>query len=281
MYATDDEGWTALHYSVREGSFECVKNLLAMGTNIKLTTKNGKNCLHIAADYGHFNLCTTLISKYNFDVQLPDHGGWTALHYFAKKDSYELVKAVADAGIDINLETNNGEGCLHIAGDYGHSNLCRMLLSKHNVDFQLPDHDGGTALHYFAKTDRFELVKAVANMGININDKINHGKNCLHIAAGYGHFNLCRALISKHNVDVQLPDHDGWTALHYFAKSGSYELVKFVADIGIDINHKTDREKNCLLIATEYNHLNLCRTLISRHDVDVQLPNHGGWTSLH
>ena len=151
MQLSDNDGWTALHYFAKIGSYQLVKAVAEMGIGINVKPNNAKNCLHIAADYGHFNLCMTLISKYNADVQLLDHDGWIALHYFAKKGSYELVKAVADMGIDINLETNNGENCLHIAASYGDLNLCRMLISRDHVDVELPEEDGWTSLLYFAK----------------------------------------------------------------------------------------------------------------------------------
>ena len=193
----------------KKGSYELVKAVADMGIDINLQTNEGKNCLHIAAEYGYFNLCWTLIRKHNVDMQLPDHERLTALHYFGRKGSYELVKAVADMGTDINLETNEGKNCLHISAEEGHMNLCRMLICKHNSDVHLPDHDGWTALHYFAQIGSYELVKNVADMAIGINIKTNDGKNYLHIAAENSHFNLCWMLIRKHNFEVHLPDHDG------------------------------------------------------------------------
>ena len=150
-----------------------------------------------------------LINKHNFGARLPDFAGWTALHYFAQNGSYELVNAVADMGIDINLKTNNGKNCLHIAPDSTHFNLCRKLISKHNVDVQIPDHDGWAPLHYFAKRSSYELIKTVVDMDIDINLKTNDGKNCLYIAADNGHFGLCRSLINKHNVDIEVPGNVG------------------------------------------------------------------------
>ena len=139
-----------------------------MGTDIKLQTNDGKDCLHIAADNSHFNLCMTLINKHNFDARLTDLTGRTALHY-SENGSYELVKAFSDMGIDINLKKRNGKNCLHIAADNGHLNLCRKLISKHNVNVQITDHEGWSPLHYFAKRSSYELLKTVADMGIDIN----------------------------------------------------------------------------------------------------------------
>ena len=129
-----------------------------MGIDINLETNNGENCLHIAADHGYFNLCRTLINKHNVDVQLPDNHGWTALHYFAKNGSYELVESVADMAIHINLKTNNGENCLHIATSFGHLNLCKLFIDKCNFDVQIVASDEWTPLHFFSHEWKFCLV---------------------------------------------------------------------------------------------------------------------------
>lgn len=73
-----------------------------MGTDINIKTIDGINCLHIAADSGHLNLCKKLINKHKFDAQMANNDGFTALHYSAKSGSYDLLKYFADLGTDIN-----------------------------------------------------------------------------------------------------------------------------------------------------------------------------------
>ena len=58
--------------------------------------------------------------------------------------------------------------------------------------------------------------------------------NCPNIGAAYGYFNLSKALIDKHNFDVHVNDDIELTVLHS-AKTGSYELAKFFADIGNNV----------------------------------------------
>ena len=233
----DNDGWTALHFSAVSGRYEIVKYFTNMGIEINLTA-NGESCLHIAADYGHLNLCKTLINEYNVDVQLPDNDGWTALHFSARNRSYEVVKFFTDMGIDTNLKGTDGMNCLHIAARYGHLNLCKTLINEYNVDVQLPDNDGWNALHFSARNGSYEVVNFFTDMGTGTNLKGTDGENCLHIAARYGHLNLCKTLINKYNVDVELPDNDGWTALHFSARSGRYEIVKYFTNMGIEINLK-------------------------------------------
>ena len=277
----DNNGRTALHYSVMSGSYQLIEYLADLGTDITLESKNGKNCLHVAAEHGHLSLWEILINKHNFDVQKADNNGWTALHLSARNGIYQSIEYLVDLGTDISLETNDGRNCLHVAAEFGHLSLCETLINKHKFDVQKAYNYGCTPLHDSAKSGSYQLVKYFSNKGIDINLKINNGINCLHIAAMFGHFSLCRILLNKHNFDVHLSCNRGWTAIHYSAIKGSYQLAKYFADTGIDINLKTNDGSNCLHIAADKGHLNLCKELIYKHDFDVQLSNNDGWTALH
>ena len=69
---TDDDGWTVLHYSVRNGSYESLLLVVTRGADINLKTKKGRNWLPIAALFGHLSLCKMIIDKHNFDIQISD-----------------------------------------------------------------------------------------------------------------------------------------------------------------------------------------------------------------
>ena len=278
---TDNDGWTALHESGGKGNNKLFKFLTKKGTDIQLKTKDGKNCLHIAAENGHLNLCKTLVEEHNFDVQLADSYGWTALHRSAKKGRYELLQFLTDKGTDIQLKTKNEENCLHIAAENGHLNLCKARIEEYHFDVQETDNDGWTALHKSAGKGSYELFKFLTDKGTDIQLKTKDGQNCLHIAADYGHLNLCKTLIEEHKFDVQESDSYGITALHLSCGSGSYELVRFFANKRTDIELKAKEEQNCLHIAAYKGDLNLCKTLIEEHNFDVQKTDSEGWTALH
>ena len=111
----DKRGWTALHFSTQSGNYELVTYFADMGTGIHLKTNDGFNCLHIAAKQGHLNICTVLIEKRKFDLNMADNYGWMALHRSSKNGSYEFLTYFADRVTDIHHKTNDGENCLHIA----------------------------------------------------------------------------------------------------------------------------------------------------------------------
>ena len=138
---TNDEGWTAIHYSARNGTYELVKLFVDVGIYIHLKNNLGQNCLHIAALYGNLSLCKALINNYSFDVNLTGNHGCTALHFPAKKGSYELVTFLNDMGIDIHLKDNFGRNCLHISALHGHLSPCKAPIDKHNFDVYMANND--------------------------------------------------------------------------------------------------------------------------------------------
>ena len=281
VHMADNDGWTALHHSARNGSYDLVRFFTDLGTDIHLNTKSGKNCLHIAALNGHMPLCKALVETHKFDVHMADNGGWTALHHSARNGSYDLVRFFIDLGTDIHLETNIGENCLHIAAFNGHLPLCKALVERHKFDVHMADNDGWTALHHSARNGSYDLVRFFTDLGTDIHLNTKSGKNCLHIAALNGHLPVCKALVEKHKFDVHMADNDGCTALHYSATNRSYDLVSFFTDLGIDIHLKTKDGQNCLHFAALEGHLDLCKTLVEKHKFDVQMIDNNRVSALH
>ena len=69
--------------------------------------------------------------------------------------------------------------------------------------------------------------------------------------------------------------------LWYSALIGSYESVMLFADMGADINLKTESGFNWLHTAVSSGHLKLCKALVQKHDFDVHVKDNDGWTALH
>ena len=281
LHVTDDYGWKALHRSALSGSYDLVKFFADNGTDIYLKTREGMNCLHIAAAKAHLNLCKALMKIHNFKGDMADNYGWTALHRSALNGSYDLVKLFAENGTDIYLKTREGMNCLHFAASRAHLNLCKALMKKHNFKGDTADNYGWTALHRSAQNGNYDVVKFFADNGTDIFLKMEEGNDCLHIAALNGHLKLCEKLVAEHKFDVNMVDNLGWTALHHSARNGSYELIEFFIKMGADIHLKTNDGQNCFHIAARFEHLNLCKTLIDIHNFDVDMTNSMGWTVLH
>ena len=117
----DNNACSERYVYTRYGNYELAGFLAYLKLSINHNTNDGRNCLHIAALYGHLNHCKTLIYKHKFDVHIPDNHGWTVLHFSARNGSYDLVSYFADRGTNIHPKNKLGWNCLHIAALYGHS----------------------------------------------------------------------------------------------------------------------------------------------------------------
>ena len=107
---TDENRWTPLHRSLISGQNELHEFFLSViETDIYCKINDGRNYLHIAAEYGHLEFCKRLLVTYHFDGNMTD---------------------------------NEGQNCLHIASKNGNLKLCRTLLENYNFNIDLADNDG-------------------------------------------------------------------------------------------------------------------------------------------
>ena len=139
----------------------------------------------------------------------------------------------AEVGINSYIKSSLDQNILHIIALYVHYDHCRALLDKHN--FNTVDNNGWTALHYPARNESYELLSFFMDMRTDILVKDNLGRNCFHIAAFWGHFNLCRKPKNKHKLYVNTTNNEGWPAFNFSKINATYELFKLFTDMGTDI----------------------------------------------
>lgn len=78
--------------------------------------------------------------------------GFTALHWGAKLGRKDLVRLIADTGIDINYKTHGGQTALHLAAMHGYDDIIRMLLNDYSADVHARDYAGRKAKDFVKDT---------------------------------------------------------------------------------------------------------------------------------
>ena len=313
---TDDYGYTPLHYCSENGSSKLFQFLMEMGSDVCLKTNDSSNCLHIAAENGHLNLCETIIDNYNIGVNMIDEKGWTPLHRSLISGQCELPEFfISFIGTDIYCKTNDGRNCLHIVAEYGHLelckrllvtynfdgnatdneghnclhiaakngnlNLCKTLLENYNFNIDLVDNDGYTPLHYCSINGSCELFHYLVEMGSDTYLKLKDRSSCLHIAAVNENLSLCKKLIENYKFHVDITNDDGWTPLQLCSKNGTCGFFHSLVEMGSDVFLKTNDGANCLHIAAENGNLDLCKMLLEKYDFDIHMKDDRGATPLH
>lgn len=84
----------------------------------------------------------------------------------------------------------------------------------------------------------------------------------------------------EQGVDVNARFEHGWTALHYAAESGYYDIVDYLLKHQANINITSTRGRTALQLASDRGHDNVA-TLLLENNADPNITNAEGNTALH
>ncbi|RYH29293.1 ankyrin repeat domain-containing protein [archaeon] len=90
--AQDKYGWTPLHCAAHHGSVQCVQKLLTCNVNLRLKSKAGKTCLHLACAQNRNAIVPLLLQKDADLINLGDDMGMTPLHEAAYRGHMALYQ---------------------------------------------------------------------------------------------------------------------------------------------------------------------------------------------
>jgi hypothetical protein len=134
----------------------------------------------------------------------------------------EIVKALLNADVDVNLRDRYGETTLMIATQYGHTDAVNALLEK-GADVNLQNNTGSTALMIATQYGHTDAVNALIEKGADVNLQNKDGSTALIWAAQGAHTEIVKALLNA-GADVNLKNQDGDTALRY----GNRDIIKLL-----------------------------------------------------
>ena len=198
----DNEGQTPLHVVTNH---EIAELLLRHGADPNARDKYGRTPLHYAQ-----HKVAELLIRYGADPNVRDVDGNTPLH-FAK--SKELVELLLRHGTDPNVKNRkNLPPIYNIAQRDCEAALILLDRSKRDV-LLAKDEDGETLLHVAARSGCKELVERL-DLDVDVQNK--DGNTALHISAIYNHAEIARILLEK-GADPFKRNKHGTTPLTYMA----------------------------------------------------------------
>ncbi|KAI2500745.1 hypothetical protein MHU86_13724 [Fragilaria crotonensis] len=151
---------------------------------------------------------------------------------------YELIQYAGDGNLDrvrdllrrgANVNATSpgfGNTALIMASYNRHSEVVGELLN-HEVDVNIQDNDGRTALICASDNDDWDLVDMLLDdEGVDVNIQDNNGRTALIYASDNGHLSVLWLLLDDEGVDVNIQDNDGKTALIYACDNGDVIPVR-------------------------------------------------------
>ncbi|KAK2912007.1 hypothetical protein QQF64_027890 [Cirrhinus molitorella] len=147
----DQNGNTALHYSVSHSNFSIVKILLAAGVcNVNHQNKAGYTPIMLASlaaveTKDDMMVVEELFSRGDVNAKA-SQAGQTALMLAVSHGRIDMVRALLAAGAEVNIQDDEGSTALMCAGEHGHADIVKLLLAQTGCDATLTDNDESTAL---------------------------------------------------------------------------------------------------------------------------------------
>ncbi|KAL2211233.1 ankyrin, partial [Sarocladium strictum] len=227
------------------------KMLLDPDEHIDLVDNDGNNIFH------HIMHSITSLSRMqatSFIAELLDRGSPDDLNKVNKKgqsplwryklcdnscysqldDDEDILRMMADAGMDLNLRNGKGETILWRLAQFEKGLSLIKMFVRLGVDPKAVDNEGRTVLHAAVKRRRpAEWLNYLISVGVNVkgSSEVEHGKTLIHellqreddCNADYSAGII--ALLVEAGLDPLAVNHKGQTALHVASPRSHLDLV--------------------------------------------------------
>ncbi|KAI4491033.1 hypothetical protein M0802_010536 [Mischocyttarus mexicanus] len=189
------------------------------------------------------NKVINLISE-GANVNACDNTGTFPLQIAIQKESKEILEELIRKGADINIEVNNKK-------------LVEYAMQESNVD----------------------IVKLLVENGANIIFNDNNKEDILHYLIKNG---MLEQLQSYEGINKDFQTKDGHTLLIMATKEGQLEIVKYLCNMGVDVNERSSRNSTALHFVKENSSDSIMEIvqLLIDNGAEIDAVNSFGYTPL-
>ncbi|MGY5353768.1 ankyrin repeat domain-containing protein [Wenyingzhuangia sp. IMCC45467] len=261
------------------------------GLNIHSKDNDGNGAFNYAAKGGNIKMMNVLIKKGLIQKGVNKKGETAVLiaSKGARRATPELAtfKYLASKGFKLNVENKDGQTPLTIlASKTKDVELIQFLLDAKN-DANKVDNSGNNALINAAEKNSKDVVELLASNTIDINTKNSLGETALSNAVQGNTLEVVSYLLN-HGASVNVQDKDGYSLLHYWAKSGkqrnapskpNQDILTLLVSKGLNAKGSQPNGNTLLHEAVQENNIHLIKQSLTL-GVDINAKNNEGNTAL-
>jgi len=239
------------------------------------------------------------------DLDYPDYDSDLEEDFYDDYEDEEMDEDDLDDDDEISRKSP-----LSWAVQNNHADIVRLLLSREDIQPDLPDSEGQTPLYLACNSGNEEVVGLLLERGVAVDPNLQapwYGFSPLAVAASHRHEGVVKLLLTRNDIDPSIRNHDGQTALSIAASGGHEGVVKLLlawgpidlnstdslhrrsalghaackghkgvvelllACEGTEPNHIDVNGQTALAIAAEKGYLDIVRVLLDREDIDPSL----------
>ena len=188
----------------------------------------GRMPLHYACMHGHVRMIGTLLGKYPETVNDMDHDNFTPLIHGIVHHQLACVNELLAHGARIDPGSDADHVPLNLACQHGSVAITELLLDRKAKI--LPDAEGLFPQHLVARSGRSsEMLLMLERYGANLDQRDNLDQwTPLFHAASEGRVECVQTLLSR-NVDMEVLDEKGLSAVYYATWEGHLECMRLLS----------------------------------------------------
>ncbi|KAL0271268.1 UNVERIFIED_CONTAM: hypothetical protein PYX00_008411 [Menopon gallinae] len=217
-------GLSPLQLAIQDLNVKMVQALINNNASLDHFDNELNSVLHYAASTNK-QIINLLCEKSKNTLNSKNKRGYTPLHRACLSDKPECVRALLQAGADVNITATQKE-----------TNAVprKLELSSQNLAQKLFEEDmkyGGTPLHWACSS---EVVEDLISKNCDINIPNFDSRTALHVMVLRDRLECLVALLSN-NADCNIGDKDGNTPLHLAVQEGREAMVQALIVFGADM----------------------------------------------
>lgn len=208
----------------------------ALRSNVDLTRVDvyGRTPLHYACMYGRVILAEALLESGPRTIDNLDHDNFTPLIHAIVHHELPCAQQLLAYGARIDPESESDHVPLNLACQYGSVEIAKLLLEKQAK--LLPDAEGLFPQHLVARSGQSpDTLLMLEHYGADLDqrDKLYQWTPLFH-AASEGRVDCIRTLLER-DVDVEILDEKGFSAMYYATWEGHMQCIKLLSstDAGV------------------------------------------------
>lgn len=158
----------------------------------------------------------------------------------------------------------------------------KRLLQKYDALRSTKDDSGRTAIHWAACGGCLEIVQfCVSQKEEDAVAQDDMGWTPLMIACSAGRLDVVRFLLTLPSMDVNMPNKNKQTALHYAASKNRPQITTILLQNGANVNAQDNYRATPLHRAASQGHEKIVPILLNEPDLRIDLTDSAGCTALH
>src|SRR2546426_4750217 len=197
-----------------------------------------------------------------------------------KKADKVAVRALLQQQIDVNLPEADGMTALHWAARLDDLQTADLLI-RAGANAKAANRYGVTPLSLASADGNAAMIEQLLKAGADPNTALPEGETALMSAAGTGNVAAIKALLA-HGAGVNARESSkGQTALMWAAAEGHAAAVQLLIESGADVDARSKGKFTPLLFAVRRGAIDVVRVLLAAGvDVNANLHRGRGWTGF-